>query len=77
MNVLDFNPILSDVHKPIDVSIKCSSKTFTAKEETTTHYGISRGERVGAWDSSQAGDFVLNLNRDNIQAYPMYSKHVF
>ena len=66
MNVLEFHPLLSDVHKPIDVSIKGFRNYTTGIDETTQHNNKPNRYRVGPWDQSKGDEFKLNIDAENI-----------
>ena len=69
MQVLDFNPILSDVHMPLEISIKSSlSKCILEDSNEPAHtQNIQHTEKANKWDCSKQTEFINNLDMTHIQ----------
>ena len=64
MQVFDFNPLLSDVHMPIEVTFKAAIQTPLRTDNSipTNDSNIHDTERVKKWNNTKQNEFIYNLN---------------
>ena len=67
MRIIDFNNCLSDIHNPIEITMKCFKNKKEQQMQTgTVEYGIE-GNKIGNWDQIKVNDFVANIDANKIK----------
>lgn len=59
LQVMDFNPLFSDVHCPVSISIQAN---FHAKYLDKAKKNTYNGKRINLWDNEKANIFVQNID---------------
>ena len=74
MSVHTYNPCLSDVHVPIDITLKChDDATYLTKENNTefiasmTNRTKQNKSKVRSWDHTKSKEFIDNLDKTSIR----------
>ncbi len=63
--VYDFNPILSDVHKPLSVLLEIHCCEINEVQPTNVD-NDENSEQAGPWDPTKIDDFLDNLDKDTL-----------
>ena len=74
--VLDFNPLLSDVHRPIsfDLPVLMGMKLSKSKPSSLVKKQNNKRIKIPKWDSSKKKDFISNLDLEQVSYVSLFVK---